>query len=132
MAELFSYHLIAPGDRVLCAVSGGADSMYLLCRLLDGASRGGYQVGAAHFHHGIREASDGEEDFVRAWCERHQVPLHVGHGDVPAAAAQRGQGVEETARALRYAFLYDTARREGRSEERRVGKECRSRWSPYH
>src|SRR2546428_1918966 len=22
--------------------------------------------------------------------------------------------------------------REGRSEERRVGKECRSRWSPYH
>ena len=113
MAELFSYHLIAPGDRVLCAVSGGADSMYLLCRLLDGASRGGYQVGAAHFHHGIRQASDGEEDFVRAWCERHQVPLHVGHGHVPAAAAQRGQGVEETARALRYAFLYDTARREG-------------------
>src|SRR2546430_5559819 len=23
-------------------------------------------------------------------------------------------------------------RRAGRSEERRVGKECRSRWSPYH
>src|SRR5256886_17583621 len=23
-------------------------------------------------------------------------------------------------------------KREGRSEERRVGKECRSRWSPYH
>ena len=22
--------------------------------------------------------------------------------------------------------------RRGRSEERRVGKECRSRWSPYH
>src|SRR5256886_12309598 len=22
--------------------------------------------------------------------------------------------------------------RDGRSEERRVGKECRSRWSPYH
>src|SRR5262245_64449853 len=24
------------------------------------------------------------------------------------------------------------ARQHGRSEERRVGKECRSRWSPYH
>ena len=23
-------------------------------------------------------------------------------------------------------------RQRGRSEERRVGKECRSRWSPYH
>src|SRR5438876_5531823 len=26
----------------------------------------------------------------------------------------------------------DRARHEFRSEERRVGKECRSRWSPYH
>ena len=25
-----------------------------------------------------------------------------------------------------------TAARSARSEERRVGKECRSRWSPYH
>ena len=30
----------------------------------------------------------------------------------------------------RFDFLAETA--EGRSEERRVGKECRSRWSPYH
>src|SRR5256885_6766885 len=32
-------------------------------------------------------------------------------------------------------FLYArilVADRTGRSEERRVGKECRSRWSPYH
>ena len=28
-------------------------------------------------------------------------------------------------------FLYDGDRKL-RSEERRVGKECRSRWSPYH
>ena len=32
--------------------------------------------------------------------------------------------------------IYDTlvrmTRGNGRSEERRVGKECRSRWSPYH
>src|SRR2546425_9970036 len=26
----------------------------------------------------------------------------------------------------------ETVRQEVRSEERRVGKECRSRWSPYH
>ena len=25
-----------------------------------------------------------------------------------------------------------TSMEQGRSEERRVGKECRSRWSPYH
>ena len=27
---------------------------------------------------------------------------------------------------------YDAIRNGQRSEERRVGKECRSRWSPYH
>ena len=26
----------------------------------------------------------------------------------------------------------EPAKRQARSEERRVGKECRSRWSPYH
>ena len=38
-----------------------------------------------------------------------------------------------------YGCLYDAARNvivtptgRSRSEERRVGKECRSRWSPYH
>ena len=29
-------------------------------------------------------------------------------------------------------FIPDKAMNEERSEERRVGKECRSRWSPYH
>ena len=28
--------------------------------------------------------------------------------------------------------LYDVEEFKNRSEERRVGKECRSRWSPYH
>src|SRR3712207_3792846 len=29
-------------------------------------------------------------------------------------------------------FVYEGGAQHGRSEERRVGKECRSRWSPYH
>src|SRR5574340_1594128 len=36
--------------------------------------------------------------------------------------AEPGQEISDVARA----------RRNQRSEERRVGKECRSRWSPYH
>ena len=27
---------------------------------------------------------------------------------------------------------YENRKKDKRSEERRVGKECRSRWSPYH
>ena len=32
---------------------------------------------------------------------------------------------------LLYSYNED-GKEDGRSEERRVGKECRSRWSPYH
>ena len=37
-----------------------------------------------------------------------------------------GDGITE------YALVNGTALIAERSEERRVGKECRSRWSPYH
>ena len=33
---------------------------------------------------------------------------------------------------VRFAFCFPDTYEVGRSEERRVGKECRSRWSPYH
>src|SRR5256885_11674041 len=46
-----------------------------------------------------------------------------GGGEEVAAVAAKG-AVEEAAAQL--------ARLRARSEERRVGKECRSRWSPYH
>src|SRR3712207_7308682 len=42
---------------------------------------------------------------------------------------QRGQG-RDLDRVRRQPWL--EARSPDRSEERRVGKECRSRWSPYH
>ena len=44
MSELFRCELIPTGSTVLCALSGGADSMYLLCRLAES----GYAIRAAH------------------------------------------------------------------------------------
>src|ERR1051326_1264863 len=35
-------------------------------------------------------------------------------------------------RPVSAATQHDPTRAKARSEERRVGKECRSRWSPYH
>ena len=42
MGDGFRFDLIPPGSGVLCALSGGADSMYLLCRLLEGRARYGW------------------------------------------------------------------------------------------
>jgi tRNA(Ile)-lysidine synthase len=112
MPELFRYELISKGAAVLCALSGGADSMYLLCRLLEGAGRGGYTVQAAHYDHRLRAESGRDADFVRAQCAEKGVPLTVGQGDVASEAARLGLGLEECARQMRYAFLEETAKEE--------------------
>lgn len=115
MGGLFRFDLIPPGSGVLCALSGGADSMYLLCRLLEGRERYGWTVQAAHLNHGLRDAAGRDEGFVRDWCAGHDVPLTVGHADVEAFAQREGLGVEEAGRVLRYAFLEESARQEGLS-----------------
>ena len=113
MGDLFRFDLIPPGGGVLCALSGGADSMYLLCRLLEGRVKYGWTVQAAHLNHGLRDAAGRDEEFVRGWCGRQGVPLSVGRADAAAFAAREGLSIEEAGRVLRYAFLEETARQEG-------------------
>ena len=92
--------------RILCAVSGGADSMCLL-HLLHSRGR---DVVAAHFEHGIRgEESLRDAAFVQSWCREQGIPCVTGHGDVPAYARKKGMSLEEAARTLRYRFLEETA-----------------------
>ncbi len=96
--------LFSNGDRVICAVSGGADSMALLWSLFCGYRE--LTVEAAHFNHRLRGAqSDRDEAFVRAFCAQHGIPLHLGGGDVKAYAEQNKKTLEEAARILRYEFL---------------------------
>lgn len=91
---------------ILCAVSGGADSVYLLLRLAEM----GYRVAAAHYNHGLRGAeADRDEAFVRGLCRRMGVSAVTGRGDVAALAVRERLGVEEAARKARYAFLERTA-----------------------
>ena len=95
--------LIAAGDRVLCAVSGGADSMAMLWCLHSLREELSISVCAVHFNHRLRGAeSDRDEAFVRAFCAEHGIELTVGTAAVDAYTAS---GVEETARRLRYAFF---------------------------
>ena len=96
---------------VLCAVSGGLDSMCLLHFLSEWGREQGARVTAAHFNHQIRgEESDRDEAFVRDWCAAQNVPFVCGRGDVPAAAAESGLSLEEAAREMRYAFLEEQRR----------------------
>ena len=94
--------LLPRGGLILCAVSGGADSMYLLARLHEL----GCAVAAAHYNHGLRGAeADRDEAFVRDWCAARNIPFVSERGDAAAFAAEQHMGLEAAARTLRYAFL---------------------------
>lgn len=109
-----SHGMLPAGSTLLCALSGGGDSMALLTCLLTLAKDRDLTVLAAHYNHQLRgEESQRDEAFVTRWCETQAVPLTVGGGDVAARAAQQGKGIEETARAMRYAFLKETAQAVG-------------------
>lgn len=98
--------LFPPGSEVVCAVSGGADSMALLRCMLSLRETLSISVRAAHFNHLLRGAeSEADEAFVRDFCREADVPLAVGRGDAAAEAARRRCSLETAARALRYSFL---------------------------
>lgn len=98
--------LFSPGDRVVCAVSGGADSVALLHCLLALRQELGITVSAAHFNHRLRgQESDADEAFVRALCAQCEIELFTGSADVAQFARERGLSLETAAREKRYAFL---------------------------
>ena len=108
LAWMQAQQMTLPGQTVVCAVSGGADSVCMLHVLLSLQDTLGVRVEAAHFNHHLRGAeSDRDEAFVRQLCASLGVLLHIGGGDVRARAAQTHESLEEAARKLRYAF-FDT------------------------
>ena len=96
------YDLICPGDRIVAAVSGGADSVALLFALYLLKDKLQISLAAAHFNHHLRgEESDRDEEFVRQLCDRYDITLHVSGAQVTAGE----KGLEAAARDARYAFL---------------------------
>ena len=94
--------MTCPGERLTCAVSGGADSVALLFGAYLLKDKLGLTLSAAHFNHHLRgEESDADEAFVREFCARYDIPLFVGGAEVKPG----DKGLEAAAREKRYAFL---------------------------
>ena len=94
--------LVQPGEEVVCAVSGGADSVALLFALYLLKEKLQIRLSAAHFNHHLRGAeSDQDQAFVEDFCSRYDIPLYKG-----GAAVETGpKGLEAAARDARYGYL---------------------------
>jgi tRNA(Ile)-lysidine synthase len=106
--------LVPPGQRVVVAVSGGADSVFLLLALHRLAGRRGLTLEVAHLDHGWRgPAGAADAAWVAALAGDLGLPFHGGRVDARGAARAGRLSPEGAARALRYAFLRDVCRETG-------------------
>ncbi len=94
--------LVQKGDTVICALSGGADSVAMTFALYLLKDKLGITLEAAHFNHHLRgEESQRDAEFVHSFCRHYEIPLHSAEGMVVAGK----KGLEAAARDARYAFL---------------------------
>lgn len=100
--------MLAAGETVLVALSGGPDSVALLSALLALRSRLGIEVTAGHVNHGLRgRESDADQEFVEDLCRRLGVALAVRRLSGPDP--DRKGNLEQRLRRDRYRALFEMA-----------------------
>ncbi len=100
------HSLVSAGERLVVAVSGGADSVCLLHILAQWQRELGAELHIAHLDHGLRGAeSDSDARYVSDLAYHLDIPATVERRDVAAYRNQEGCSLEEAAREVRYGFL---------------------------
>jgi tRNA(Ile)-lysidine synthase len=98
--------MFEPGQTVVVAVSGGADSLCLLDSLSRLRRLLRIRPAVFHFDHALHPASGDHAAYVRRQAARLRLPLVVRRADARPAA---GESVEAWARLARYAALTEAA-----------------------
>jgi tRNA(Ile)-lysidine synthase len=110
-SEIQNRNLLSRGQKILVAVSGGADSLVLLYVLNSLAKKNRWQIFIAHFNHQLRgHASDADEKLVRQTAKKLRLKFCGGRAEVEKFAIQEKISVEMAARKLRHEFLARIAR----------------------
>jgi tRNA(Ile)-lysidine synthase len=101
--------LFAPGDTIVAAVSGGADSVALL-DILVSLRELRLNLVVAHLNHLLRGAEAyADEEFVRVLAVGYSLPVEVRRVDIKEFARKEGRSLEDAGRVARYAFFQDVA-----------------------
>ncbi|MEA3357935.1 MAG: tRNA lysidine(34) synthetase TilS [Thermodesulfobacteriota bacterium] len=104
LSTILDHKMITKGDKIIVAVSGGADSVCLLKILYQLHKSLDFTIIVAHFDHGLRPEEDKEETkFVYDLAKKLNVTFVY---DRPKKAINtNGSSIEERAREERYQFL---------------------------
>jgi tRNA(Ile)-lysidine synthase len=105
--------MLAGGETVVVAVSGGPDSVTLLHVLRRLQPEFRLRLHVVHVDHGLHRSAARHAAFVRRLARQWRLRASVRRVDVRGHAQRRGLTIEEAARARRYAALAQVARRVG-------------------
>ncbi len=111
------HNLFSTGDKLVVAVSGGADSVCLLHILAQLRVELDIELHVAHLNHQLRGAeSDSDASYVSDLAHKIGAPATIERIDVAAYRDQKGGSPEEAAREVRYSFLAEVAKKVGASK----------------
>lgn len=114
MRAICDNNMLESGDKIVVALSGGADSVALFYALLSLREKYNLTVYAAHVNHNLRgEEALRDENFVRELCKKNGVELFVKSVDVKKLAAEQGLGTEICGRNVRYDFFRELSEKLG-------------------
>lgn len=104
--------MFSPGDKVIVAVSGGADSMSLLNILYDVRDQLGISLAVAHVNHCLRgNEADEDEEYVKQFCIKKGIEVYIKRVDVNRLAEEKGISCESAGREARYSFFSEVKER---------------------
>lgn len=106
LAAIEKYNMISTGDRVVVALSGGADSVSLLDALCSLKEKYNLTVYAAHLNHNLRgEEAERDENFCKILCKNYEVELFIKSIDIHTLANEQKISEELCGRNERYKFF---------------------------
>lgn len=103
--------MLVPGERILVACSGGADSVALIYLLKELIPRLKIRLGLVHFDHALRPGSEKDFRFVAGLARNFDIPFYGGRRRPSQPISGTGFSPEETARKIRYEFLEKVGRK---------------------
>ena len=107
------FNMISPGDNIIACVSGGADSMAMLKTLINLKQLTKYnELVVCHVNHMLRKEAEEETEFVKDFCEKHDIRCFVKYVDINAIAKENKIGLEEAGRKERYKFFNEIKEKE--------------------